>query len=573
MTFRLADPDARVDYIVEELIARRQVPEQTARLKTLGAAGVPRLLHHLATGNRQLQTIAFFGLQHCWTRAAIAAAAPFLGDDDEELRRMAAIVLVKGSGYDTLVEHCLPLVDDPRPAVRAFALDHVESERPDIERMRRQLWDPALKATLIRHLPRYHAVDLVPGLVHLLATAGAEETPQLLAALIHTNADSEEVRAAAVARLEAAEPATRTMAAEYLTWHGTEQDRPAIEAAARRETSPQVAAALAAAGRLLRGRPPRPATVMPDPPLAPAARRGAYERLAHALGADGTAEPAVVAEAWTVYRYGEPLEPHWAYRGADAPAGFRAERLARLALQARLLGIPGAAVPASEWRDPCTLPPAERFAPPHLGYAPTAISNYGLVIEETAIEGFTGLVHVGEDTAWHQPHAGVHSIAAGVVRSVACTATWGVVAVIEHREPGGRLFCSLYGHLSPFVTVRTGSQVSAGQKIGAVGRAFTWENGGYAAHLHFGIHDGPYLQPPRPGAVIDVRFHGKPCRGVVVHADAANTVLRVSTLRGVERAHKPTAWLAGYVSEDWFDARDHGWLDPRAFLAERGVKA
>ncbi len=569
-----ARPDARIDYIVGELLARRQIPVQTQRLKTLGASGVPHLLSILASGDRQHKTIAFFGLQYCWAPEAVAAVQPFLASDDVELQRMAAIVLVKGSGYDTLVELCLPLITDPRPAVASFALDHVESERPDIERIRRLLWQPAMRPALVPHLPRYHAADLIPGLLHLLERPGPGELVPLLAALIHTNADAVEVRSRVSSLLAHDEPSVRAMAAEYLTWHGGCDEVESLKAARKRETDSYPAAAHLAAAHLAAAkqacrRLPRPQAIVPDQMVGPTERRAAYEQMAHRLGQDDKADPSTLGDAWALYRFGEHLEPHWAYRGAEPPPGFAAERMARIALQARLFAIPGAAVPATEWRDTTHLPQATLFTPPHSGYNVKDTSNFGLTVDETAVEGFNGLVHIGDDTAWHQPLTAVHSIAAGVVRLISCTLTWGVMVIIEHREPNGRSFCSLYAHLSPFVTVPAGCRVNAGEKIGAVGRAYTWENGGYAAHLHFGIHDGPFIHPPKIASVIDVRYQGKPRRGSVIHADSETTILRIGTSRGTERAFKPTSWLAGYVSAEWWKAGDHGWLDPRPFLAAR----
>lgn len=52
--------------------------------------------------------------------------------------------------------------------------------------------------------------------------------------------------------------------------------------------------------------------------------------------------------------------------------------------------------------------------------------------------------------------------------------------------------CSLYGHLGKNINVQPGELVQKGQKIGALGMAFSEENGSYEAHLHFGIYDGVY---------------------------------------------------------------------------------
>src|SRR4029077_9112778 len=88
-------------------------------------------------------------------------------------------------------------------------------------------------------------------------------------------------------------------------------------------------------------------------------------------------------------------------------------------------------------------------------------------------------------------------------------------------EPGsgGKPFCSLYGHLSPMIHVRPGDVVEAGQQLGAIGRGFSVDNGGYFAHLHFGIHRGRYATETR--------------------------------------------WVCGYVSPQAFASGAHTWLDPQ----------
>src|SRR6185295_7943765 len=44
--------------------------------------------------------------------------------------------------------------------------------------------------------------------------------------------------------------------------------------------------------------------------------------------------------------------------------------------------------------------------------------------------------------------------------------------------------------------VSVGERVTRGQLIGRIGADKSEENGRYPAHLHFGLHRGPYLQVP-----------------------------------------------------------------------------
>jgi len=87
-------------------------------------------------------------------------------------------------------------------------------------------------------------------------------------------------------------------------------------------------------------------------------------------------------------------------------------------------------------------------------------------------------------------------------------------------------FCTLYAHLSPMMHVRPGDIVSAGQKIGSVGRTNSVENGGYYAHLHFGIHQGSYVNDGKQ-------------------------------------------WVCGYIGTQIWKSGGHGWLSPHIFLKSR----
>ena len=102
--------------------------------------------------------------------------------------------------------------------------------------------------------------------------------------------------------------------------------------------------------------------------------------------------------------------------------------------------------------------------------------------------------------------------------------SFGGLVILEHRDRDGEPFCSLYAHLSPFLCVEEGAPVEKGEKIGSLGRSYTFENGGYRAHLHFGIHRGPY-------------GNGN--------------------------------WVTGYLRPERFQKGDHGWVDPQAFVRER----
>ena len=116
----------------------------------------------------------------------------------------------------------------------------------------------------------------------------------------------------------------------------------------------------------------------------------------------------------------------------------------------------------------------------------------------------------------------VIAIADGVVRYVEHTVSWGGIVIIEHMNDKGEKFCSLYGHLDPLICVKPGQAVKAGRKIASLGRSYKWENGGYAAHLHFGIHLSEFSND----------------------------------------------WICGYISKNRFKMRNHKWTDPQKFIKE-----
>ncbi|CAK0744768.1 Peptidase_M23 domain-containing protein [Azospirillaceae bacterium] len=484
--------DQEIHAILDAFQQRRDIARHTERLKRLGASAVAPLLRHFADTDRARRTLIFYSLQFCWKSTAIETIAPFLGSDDPELRRMAAIVLVKGEGYERFSDLCRPWLTDTRPEVVAFALDHIESENPDMARTQTLLQQPALHPVLARHLPRYQAPILADSVSALADSSRSFSDPTLaaagLAALIHINDDRPQTRSIATHHLRHAAPEVRSMAAEYLTWHGTAEESEFLRESRHCERDPWAIAAIETAEIAISRRQESP----PRPPFSESlaasdsisrkfanedALSSAYGSAQHALNsADGTDFFASWRDAWMLYRCAEPMEPHWAYRGREPQSSFIAAREFRLQLQARLFAIPGREAPY-ESREDCTIPQADRLMAPTRDFYENP-GNFGREVEESAVEGFNGLVHIGVDVAWEHPHADVVAIGAGRVRLVSCVATWGTMIIIEHRIAerswgSPMAFCSLYAHLSPFVAVRAGEVVKCGQKIGSVGRAHT----------------------------------------------------------------------------------------------------
>ncbi|MEQ8767657.1 MAG: M23 family metallopeptidase [Planctomycetota bacterium] len=134
--------------------------------------------------------------------------------------------------------------------------------------------------------------------------------------------------------------------------------------------------------------------------------------------------------------------------------------------------------------------------------------GFGALVSRRASPVFAGSHHLGEDIwlPWRTP---VRSIAAGRVVYSDFSPSWrddrgqmhwnlGNVVVIEHEleEPiaGLDTVCSVSIHLAADRRVRLGDRVHRGQLIGFLGEDRSEENGRYPAHLHFGIHQGPWVQ-------------------------------------------------------------------------------
>jgi murein DD-endopeptidase MepM/ murein hydrolase activator NlpD len=194
--------------------------------------------------------------------------------------------------------------------------------------------------------------------------------------------------------------------------------------------------------------------------------------------------------------------------------------------------------------------------------------------------------HAGEDMAWFREGCSYYAVATGLVRMVqGAGGDWGFIVVIEHRLASGEYVCSIYGHAAWDVLVRPGDVVRRGQKIATEGLSCSVENGGYGAHNHFGIAQGPFRRPrgvgqgsqvevetegrKRKASVLRLAYdpsrkdrYGFPGLGLVVRLpDGAERLLPAP----VGDLAEQVAWLqgGGYV------AGCRGWHDPRKFIGAR----
>ncbi len=524
---------AEVDSAVADLAARRNMAVAGRKLEALKRAAVPRLVHHLSSAKRRARMVALCSLFYCWSDVARKPLEGLLKDPDPEVRELAIGALARRLGPAELARVIGPLVEDKSFRVGLAAVSALEPRTSDLERIKKCLARPRLHGTLALYLPRYQSPELSPATLKLLDSPQAKVRRAAAAALVYQGARSEEVKKRFAALLAHRDPATRELAAEHFTWHGVGEDVRALKKAAAAEKDLWVLAALRAAVEAIDRRKGK----APAPP-----------------------------------RKREAFEPVWRYEGGTAPAKFKIEREERLDVQARRLAIPLDNM-MSDFEEESKAPPARTLMAPLRDYFNLARASYGRHVSK-ADKVFGNSVHVGDDVARYRDGLTVVSIGNGVVRRAGCTHSWGYMVIIEHRAPDGSKFCSLYAHLGPFVHVIPGDVVKKGQKIGTVGRSYTWENGGYGAHLHFGLHQGEFLKKYPVGSEVACTLGGKAVKGKVIKC--GSLVAKIEAEVGGRKIRfglrRRPLWIGGYIRPESFKAGRHGWVDPQNFIKAKMAK-
>ena len=465
--------DAVIDAIVFDLTHANFVKEHTEVLEIYGAAAAPRLLHHVQHGDAAARGVAFYALQYCWSDSARDVVAQVLQGDDASLRKMAALLLAKNLGLDALAKACEPILNDPRNDVAGFALERLEGEFPDFERVRKFIERPEMWEHLWQYLPRYFAPDLTPATRRMMLQGTHDAPLAALVSLIHQNDAAPETRAEIASYVSHAMPNVREVAAEYLMWHGTPNEISSVQNALDKDADVYAAASRHAAIAAINRRLADPiaqhqihraiapastdsASTRRSPPPTEGGGRGEgslspkpldYRESLKRINASPS--PENVQAAFDVYAHREKLEPHLAYRGNGPSSDFANERIARLGLQAKLFAIPASVfTDGKPYRGDFTAPQADGLVAPVRHFFDDARKSFGKDMEDSK-EGFGGLVHVGDDMMWQREHRTVVSVGAGLVRQVSCIPTWGCIIEIEHALADGERFCSLYAHMSP----------------------------------------------------------------------------------------------------------------------------
>jgi len=516
----------RVDRAVKAAAFGDEGVRPLRQLRPLGESAVPRLLHWLKDGHPNERRAAAFGLNVCWSDDSARAIGSYLGDEDSNVRELIGAAIRTHADPALTVELASPWLNARHPAVAGQALFLCEQVAPDADRMKKALIDRRKWNYLLRHLPRHEHPKLTDNTLRLLAGGKLDEKVAAVTALIAQHAGSSEVRRRIALIMRAPNPLLRDRCAEYFTWFGRPDDRPALEAAIKTTREPHALASLRAAVRMIERREAlglnHPLPDLRHEAIAPAAAED-YQRARAAL------EAGDYLAAYRTLALGRPFAPRLRYGSNQLSDEQIAAANARLALLQAVHGFPGQPKQAGlpDLLEGGELPIADRFVTPVRAYFNPNRESFGKQVPDG--DGpFAGRVHVGDDTAWGDIHDTVVAIAAGRVRLAGHRHSWGGLVVIEHRNDQGDTFFSLYGHLGPLILVERGETVEAGQKIGSLGRNQTWANGGYNTHIHFGIHRG-----------------------------------------GADRDRVPSH---GYVSPEQFADDQDGWADPQAFLRDAGAE-
>ena len=250
---------------------------------------------------------------------------------------------------------------------------------------------------------------------------------------------------------------------------------------------------------------------------------------------------------------------------------------------------------------------ATEFVFPCDGYSKglRGTGNFGVYIDPRRSKSvFADSYHLAEDV-WLKGGTEVRSVATGRVVYSDFSPSWkdetgfihrnfGNVIVIEHKLPPkddkAQWICSVYVHLAADRLVEVGDQVARGELIGSIGKDQSKENGLYPAHLHFGLHLGPYIQISpswKRELERDAREFGLPCgaegkfvKGEITLTLGPNASVQVQFIGQEEQTlfsllvgstspdYKPTdimGWCQGYGDKQTVKE----WVRPSTWIRKR----
>ncbi|HBC85964.1 MAG TPA: hypothetical protein DCZ94_03315 [Lentisphaeria bacterium] len=496
----LSQPDKDVDALLVKMGTGGNAQNYVvAEIQKMGKAAVPRLLYHASmeyiiqkqggrfggpgeTISRETKSpnpkrlMALFLLQNVWTDEATAVLTGILKKDSNQDARFLALSALNKNARDSLKPLLPELVKDQNPDLAGVVFEQLELQAPDEDRILSLLDKPQAWKFLGIYLPRYYSPALTPKTLAMAKTAKkTDEKTAAIASLISQNANSAEIRKYISELLRSFDTHVRELSAEYLAWHGTENEIPNLETALKTESDLYSAASMTAALKAIKR---RSAVKQGEAKPLPASFEEAVKVT------DQEKNSVLMAETVKLLKQAESFEPIYV-QGKDQDDSFESKREARMKLTGFAFDIP---IFSKETEKAGSKPAsADILVPPLRDYFDPARKAFGTKLSPTQ-----NYVRIGDTVGLRQIYLTVVSIGNGEVKLAEFNPRRGYTAVIEHTGSDGRKFCSYYTHLSPFIHVRQGDLVSKGEKLGSIGRHFTWENGGYGAHLYFGIYNAAF---------------------------------------------------------------------------------
>lgn len=130
--------------------------------------------------------------------------------------------------------------------------------------------------------------------------------------------------------------------------------------------------------------------------------------------------------------------------------------------------------------------------------------------------------------------------AAGTVIRAGVLSTYGKVVFIQHSI-NGKPYDTVYAHLSE-IHVKLGDKVKQGQAIGLMGNT----GRSYGQHLHFEIHDGPWVTG-RPNAVDPYPLIHAKKPDATLYRVLGSVVAKDAAEKAMQKVVSKTGWLVHVV--------------------------
>jgi HEAT repeat protein len=447
--------DQAVTSMVADIVRGEKTEEHTKRFAVMKCAATPKLLEILKNPNPKFRLTALFALQYGWAPQALEPVTKALEDADPDVQRTAFRVLSHNLPEEKLAKLVGPLADDEDLATAALVFEVADKNNPDLslKRIKRLLHDPANRAAVLTRISHYRTAELTNDTLAFLDSPDANQRRGGVVGLISQLANGEAVRQRMQKLLSDKDPDIREIAAEYFTWLGQRDDLPALKSTLSSETDAYTRAALDAAVKTTELR-----------------------------AAAWTKNPALASQVEAL-RSADVMEPTFVYNVGEHAR--KDEFRARDFKMQEILSAPAGNLELSrEFLRESAYPAATVWVPPIRDYYDASRKSFGYCVTKD-FTAFVGSVHIGDDCGWRKELRSVCATAPGIVRSAAHVYSWGFIVTIEHKLPNGEPYCSLYAHLSPFLHVKPGDVVAAGQKI-ASGAIIPWKT---AATVHTAISE------------------------------------------------------------------------------------